>query len=509
MGCYDPWAMRLRLLIALACLGGLVLVTLLSCGSLDEPLAAGALQLASIGERASEHRGLLTARLQARDDLGPGEYRDRLHALHAELWRALDLEEESRSAALVAQFAELIDSAGERARQVVGARVPASLVPWLSLPPVSLTRAALEHASRSASAAVALRAHAAENAPGLADLRERILDTRTRLARARLLVAEAMAALGPPGSAHAAELVPVARRHRVRVNEVKALHNIGDLRMTRATLALQVEARGARELAAFTRELADRAGLRIDAVELQRVSGAASATLRVTLRRARAGTQPLRLHEPTSTLAELERQLADATSWREALTDALVPEPGPSIALDAITSALPAGADLERFAAADGRFATVVRARGGAGRAFLQAVQTQRRLELLTPATGPGRVGLRGQYRASASPLAASALDTPLPAAPQARPSPRPKQALFVGNEVRAATSTSEPGWRLVGVASAGKGEVHALLRDGSGKPHIVKVGSRLDDGAKVLSIARDSVTTRLGASVRHIRAAE
>jgi len=175
--------------------------------------------------------------------------------------------------------------------------------------------------------------------------------------------------------------------------------------------------------------------------------------------------------------------------------------------------------DLERFAAAEGKFAVLAHLSGPAQSFFLKQINVDRRVEDLRPATGRGRVALRGRYRGAESPVAvASAIDAIAP-----HPASLPRMSPLLTRAPRAAPAAVEApllkvtpaapevqeGFRLVGIASAGAGEVRALLRDPGGRPHIVKVGSRLDDGSKITKIGSGVVTAIRRGETIYIRVNE
>lgn len=504
----------MRIRSTIACLGLTVSTLSLACGRGDAELRAALDHVSSIGLAAQRHSAQLQRRLAARDDLGPGEYQSALRAAHADLDKALRYEEEARTANVLAQLGETLERTGDRGRRHVASRLPTPLAALLSLPTLALTRAAYDHASRSATAAAALHARVEASSRTLTQLRSQLITTRLAIARSRVAVAEHLGALGPSAELPMAALAPLAKKHRVRVVSLRPGPAQGDDRLLRERLTLQWRAQTPRALLAFLRDLGGRAGHAIEGVELASAGDGLSGRVVFTRAQVRAGQEPLAPLATTSTLSTLQAALAASEVWREALAQVVVPEAGPVAAFAAVVTAMPAEGRVRRFACAEGRFAAVLSVPARATRLVLNKLADAREVALSTPAVSGGRIALRGQLRSAASPVV-------VPAQPlaEARPRTAPRRLLKIERDREPAASPapapaqSEPeappaSWRLVGVASAAKGEVRALLRDPSGRAHVVGKGARLDDGATVVEIHADRVTTRLGSATRHIRPA-
>jgi hypothetical protein len=506
----------IRTLAALA--GCAVFLPGTSCARVDEALNAALAQLSVLAEAASKHRAALERRLLRRDDLGPGEYRTRLRAAHADALRALDLEEESRVASLLAQLANVVTSSGSDGRRLLATRLSASLAPILSFEGFSLSRAALEHATSSQSRARALRRRAASAARDLGTLRVRLVALRKALARSRLSIAESLGVLGDVRHGAAAELLQLARSHALRVGELRPGPLSDGERVSFEAFSFRGSAPAAARTLAFARALGRRVGVSIDSLELSTAGRRAEVRARVRMARLRPGTDPLAASPITSTPAALERLLAEAEGWREALASAITPEPGPAQALDAIASALGDSGTVARFAASAGQFSATLRASRSAAARITRALARAQGLSSVSPNVTRDRIALRGRYR--------TAVDEPVVVAPPADAHAPAKHAGPTRARVALRTPTTphapisaasapperidgEGAWRLVGVASAANGTVRAVIRDGQGRAHIIKVGSELEDGSKVTRIHRDAVTARRGDRIVHIRTAE
>ena len=483
-----------------------------SCGHGDAELRVALDHVSTVTLAALRHGAQLERGLAARDDLGPGEYQNALRTAHADLTKALRYEEEARAANLLAQLGETLDRTGERGRRHVASRMPTVLAGLLSLPTLALTRAAYDHATRAASAAVALHGRVREAAEPLSRLRARLLETRMALARSRLAVAEQVGTLGHAAELPMVELSATAKKHGIRLVELRPGPLSGDERIARERLTLRFRARARGVLLAFLDELGRRAGHAVHGLEVAREQDGLAGRVVFTRAYVRAGQEPLAAPTLTSTLASLADALAKSEAWRESLAAVVVPEAGPITAFASVAQSMPAEGRVRRFACAEGRFAAVLRVPARATRLVLKKLHALPDVELSTPAVSGGRLALRGQLRSMSQVVVVPAAARPGDASP---PRSAARRLLKITRDpepaatapLAARDSESAPGtWRLVGVASAAKGEVRALLRDPSGRAHVVGKGARLDDGATVVEIHADRVTTRLGSATRHIR---
>jgi hypothetical protein len=443
---------------------GLCLI-LCACRGEEDPLAAPRAALSDLATLTARHRARLLRDLGARDTLGPGEYRTRLRKAYEDALTALALEHEARAADVLSVYAPVLR--GDAGLALLEAGLPRPLGDL-----AADRGSAARHARRTAEASRALRERAQAAVAELRVLRERVLRLRAEIDRVRAEIGDKTTALLRAGGGSPADLLPLARRRRVRLTEVR-----------RAADALTVRAEGRlRDLASFAGDIGERAGTDLLSIDVRMPSGIAGLEAKLLTRRPPPPADER--EEPSSSPAVLESRLRDAEALRRSVAEAVVDDPGPAPLFSAIVADLGPDIRLTRFAAGDGRFALIAQGTEESARQLLTRLAAHPSIELVGPATSGGRVALRGFWRAGPIPVLAI----------------RPERPVLPARRPQALTSL-----RLSGVVSNESGRVRALVEDESGRSQIVHVGSRLENGAEVAEIGKDYLLARLGGRLLRI----